>query len=251
MTPPAGAGRGRGGFKGRHRGKPHTDRHRRARGMTGSDLARLHRFIYPTASARKLRLFACSTCRILRSSFTATLRTRCSRHVAEDGTGRSPAAPSLRAPVGQPDGTETGASAGHRYKPCPPGVALAAADLATRPRKDVVSGEGRHALYAEPSDGAGGERRPWVARSGPSRAAPRHLRQPVPPRRLRPGVAHRHRRRHSPGRCTSPATSPRCRSWPTRCRTPGATATTSSTTAAATGPHVRGCWVVDLVLGKA
>ena len=41
----------------------------------------------------------------------------------------------------------------------------------------------------------------------------------------------------------------RCRSWPTPSRTPGATTPTCRPLPGRT-PHVRGCWVVDLVLGK-
>jgi hypothetical protein len=54
----------------------------------------------------------------------------------------------------------------------------------------------------------------------------------------------------SRARCTSRATSAQCRSWRTHCKTPGATAPISSRTAATRATHVRGCWVVDLVLGK-
>ena len=71
---------------------------------------------------------------------------------------------------------------------------------------------------------------------------------PFRPVTARPRLAHVHRRRHSPRACTSPATSPRCRSSPTRCKTPGATTPTSSTTAADRGRTSAGagwsiwCW---------
>ena len=45
------------------------------------------------------------------------------------------------------------------------------------------------------------------------------------------------------------ASSPRCQSWPMPCKTPAATAQILDH-CRDTGPHVRGCWVVDLVLGK-
>ena len=50
--------------------------------------------------------------------------------------------------------------------------------------------------------------------------------------------------------CTSRGTSPRCRSWRTPFKTPGCDNADILDHCRGPGPHVRGCWVVDLVLGK-
>ena len=62
----------------------------------------------------------------------------------------------------------------------------------------------------------------------------------------------RHRTPQLPwrGRCTRRVSFPRCRFWPMHFKTPGATTPTFFRTAASRRMHVRGCWVVDLVLGK-
>ena len=88
--------------------------------------------------------------------------------------------------------------------------------------------------------------KPWQQSHARNAAhpAPRHLRQPLPPGHLLPRAALTPRLR-SRSRCTSPATSPRCRFWPTHCKTPGATAPTSSTTAADRGRTFAGAgwWI--------
>ena len=85
-----------------------------------------------------------------------------------------------------------------------------------------------HAIHA-----AGGRADPNAEYRLQSQAGFRHLRQPLPPRGLRPRLAHHHRHTSSHGACTTPATSPRCRSWPMHSRTPAARTPPSSTTAAA------------------
>jgi len=216
--------------------------------LTGIDLSRLLRHVYPTASDRKLRLFTCTCCAVLRPHYSDPNVIR-ALDLAEqwaDGSVARSVLNSARRAAGWSNATPYVGVSTHAGSA---NVAVHAANLATWPRRGLESGAGWNALFASRELGLLPDRNQgWVDEHHAN------LFRDIFGNPFRP-VA------FDPAWRTSDSTGIAAKMYESRefsampiladaLEEAGCDNTDILLHCRMPGTHIRGCWVVDLVLDK-